>query len=391
MKPKYNPLIILITGFPINMVRAYFFIYLPILVNNQAGSSELALSMSIAGALSLIFSFSGGLIADSLGRKPMAVLSVFSMIPTLGLLLMKNPLAIMLSLILFHSIGIFFSPGTTALIAESTEEKIRGRVFSLVHVSSTVAWIIGPMLTNWIIKKLGFVYVLYVVLVMLFILSLFRLMLVETLPKKRPLNGVTSEIKKNIISSIKNSDFRKLLNTPLAPLALLFCLSAFISSCFNTFLYPYLDSWMKLDSDVIVNVFSASRFFVLVAYFVAGFMVDYLSPKKTFIVDILGDSITMTLFALLSKYAPTYSLIFLALSGLFGEALSNIAYSVYTSKHQKEYLATAYGTLNTLPGLIGIFAPVIWGALWRVDPWLTILAVSMMTFVGLFFAIMVKE
>ena len=137
--------------------------------------------------------------------------------------------------------------------------------------------------------------------------------------------------------------------------------------------------------------FSLQRLFVTIAYPVAGLLIDYLSVKLAFLLDVLGDGVAITLFTLLSRGFPTLSLLVLPVCGFFGEAITNVAYEVYTSRHGKGLLATTYGALKVLPRPFGIVGPLVWGILWGVDPWLALLTASLMTFVGLPLTLMLKE
>ena len=75
------------------MITSYLFMYLPIVVNERAGGYYLALGMSVAYALSMVLSPIGGVLADNVGRKPLAILSPLLLLPSLLLILFNDPLS----------------------------------------------------------------------------------------------------------------------------------------------------------------------------------------------------------------------------------------------------------------------------------------------------------
>ena len=293
---------------------------------------------------------------------------------------------------LFHSLSALTGPGLTALIAESVDENVRGRAFSYLRMTSQAAWILGPLLLAWVGERFGYSTLVGFMVVMLCLLSFSRLALIETLVKRRNIGEGVTELRKIILNALKKlGSLKRGFDIPLLPLALILCLSAFVSSCFNTYLFPYLRAEMGLGTEIIGGVFSAQRFFVMIAYPVAGFLIDRLSAKVAFILDILGDGLAITLFVVLSRYAPVQSLLVLPFAGFFGEALLNVAYEVYTSKHEKRYLATAYAALDILPSIIVIISPPVWGTIWGLDPWLALMVASLVTFIGLPLAMALRE
>lgn len=120
----------------------------------ELGASDLQIGTVFSGlAASLaLFQLVGGLMADQVGRKPVAVLPVFGVVAAVGWMAQardwRGLLVGHLGLTLFASLQ---SPGFTALLAESVPPAERGRAFSAVAFASRVAGTAGPALGAWLL------------------------------------------------------------------------------------------------------------------------------------------------------------------------------------------------------------------------------------------------
>jgi MFS family permease len=112
-----------------------------------ATDQQIGTAFSLFAAIMALFQFVGGLLADRVGRKPVAVLPILGLV---GIFFWMAAVGSWQQLIVAHmafaTLASIQSPGFSALLAESVPAKERGRAFGIVSTGGRVARAAGPAL-----------------------------------------------------------------------------------------------------------------------------------------------------------------------------------------------------------------------------------------------------
>ncbi len=148
-----------------------------------ASDTQIGTAFSLFAAAFALFQLLGGLLADRVGRKPVAVLPVFGVVVAVagmaGAGSWQQLLVGHLALAAFASLQ---SPGFNALLAESVPPEERGRAFGTVSFGSQIASAAGPALGAWLLTFTRLPALLWSTVTVGILVSLVRLILLrETL------------------------------------------------------------------------------------------------------------------------------------------------------------------------------------------------------------------
>ncbi len=151
-----------------------------------ASDAQVGLAFSLLAAAFAIFQLLGGLLADRVGRKPVAVLPILGVV--VGVAWMARAQTWTALLIGHLTLGAFASlqsPGFSSLLAESVPPAERGRAFSTVTFASRVASAAGPALGAFLLTFAGLPTLLWGTVVVGVGISVVRLALLrETLGER---------------------------------------------------------------------------------------------------------------------------------------------------------------------------------------------------------------
>lgn len=117
-----------------------------------ASDTQIGFAFSLLAAAFALFQLIGGLLADRVGRKPVAVLPVFGVV--LAVAGMAQARTWQQLLVGHLALGIFASvqsPGFTTLLVESVPIRERGQALGAVTVASRIASAAGPALGAWLL------------------------------------------------------------------------------------------------------------------------------------------------------------------------------------------------------------------------------------------------
>lgn len=121
-----------------------------------ADTIQIGTAFSLFAAALALFQLVGGILADRVGRKPVAVLPIFGVGLAVAWMARasgwQDLLAGHLGLAVFASAQ---SPAFTTLVAESVPASERGRAFGTIALASRVANAVGPALGAWLLLSLA--------------------------------------------------------------------------------------------------------------------------------------------------------------------------------------------------------------------------------------------
>jgi len=145
-----------------------------------ATERQIGTAFTLFSAAFALFQLLGGLIADRIGRKPVAVLPIFGVVVSVAWMARAEDWRALLvghvALAVFASAQ---SPGFTALLAESVPPEERGRAFGAVSFASRLANAAGPALGAWLLAFYSLPTLLWITVVVGAVVSLVRLLLLQ--------------------------------------------------------------------------------------------------------------------------------------------------------------------------------------------------------------------
>ena len=145
-----------------------------------ATERQIGTAFTLFSAAFALFQLLGGLLADRIGRKPVAVLPIFGVAVSVAWMARATDWR---SLLVGHvSLAVFASlqsPGFTALLAESVPPEERGRAFGAVSLASRVANAAGPAIGAWLLTFFVLPTLLWITVAVGVVVSLVRLLLLE--------------------------------------------------------------------------------------------------------------------------------------------------------------------------------------------------------------------
>jgi MFS family permease len=152
-----RPVWILFAGTFLNKFGAFVIPFLSLYMTGRGFSiAQAGVAMAAYGAGHFLACVIGGQLADSLGRRPTLVLSMFS---TAGVMLTLSqarsfPLIVTLTL-LAGLTGELYRPACSAMLADLVPQGQRVRAFSAYRIAFNAGWALGPA-TAGIISKYSF-------------------------------------------------------------------------------------------------------------------------------------------------------------------------------------------------------------------------------------------
>lgn len=145
-----------------------------------ATERQIGTAFTLFSAAFALFQLLGGLLADRIGRKPVAVLPIFGVAVSVAWMARAGDWRALLvghvALAVFASAQ---SPGFTALLAESVPPEERGRAFGAVSFASRLANAAGPALGAWLLAFYSLPTLLWITVAVGIVVSLVRLLLIQ--------------------------------------------------------------------------------------------------------------------------------------------------------------------------------------------------------------------
>ena len=303
----------------------------------------------------------GGYLADKIGRKKLLLFPTFFLpIVYIAAACSRDWVYVMALLTLGNLIQGLQTPALYSLMAESVEEKDRGMSFSILEISISMGYTIGPFIgaflfgSEWIKPFLnnGFIKDCDPV----------QLMIMMTGIALIPACFVRFLIK----DSAKHEDFQvtfKEIKNAFNPnlILLLFAFISFGLMIDTTFYGPFIPLYAKeklgMDEKSILTMFMLGGLFAMFFNLVNGKITALIGSKKAMIIGTLGHAFLFIPWLMsgnvttaLIVYIPSY--LFLQLSYIAHDTIMSDVTDIRTR-------STVVGVFFTIPGLCGALAPLV--------------------------------
>jgi predicted MFS family arabinose efflux permease len=311
---------------------------------------------------SSLASFPSGVISDSFGRKNMMLLSIFFSIFTLVLLfLFKDPLWLFIALI-FQGLSMsFMGPSSSAYVIDVIPKEGRGKAYATLAFLQSLSGIVATSVTGVIAVFFGFHW-LFVAALILELVTLCCTMLYLN----ESLSYTSERFEEKQANRLSYADFKNgliILKNPLL-LAVLFGI------IFHTlgigiqgpYLTIYAGDVLAFSLPSIGLMLSAEQLGILIGHLPSGRIVDKYGGEISFAFHIAATSPCMILFTVSEN--PVLASVILFIWGLtFG--LDNVSRQSLIAKYRSQAgVATAYGIINLISGMVALFSPVVGGLIW---------------------------
>ncbi len=303
----------------------------------------------------------GGYLADKIGRKKLLIYPSFLLpIVYIAAACSRDWMFVMVFLTLGNLIQGLQTPALYSLMAESVEEKDRGMSFSILEISISMGYTIGPFigaflfqgkwiksfLVNGIIKNSDPVQLMILLTGIILIPACFIRFLIRDVVKHEDFQVTFSDI--------KNAFNRNLI---ILLLAFIFFGLMIDTTFYGPFIPLYAKEKLGMDEKTILTMFMLGGLFAMFFNLVNGKITAHLGSKKAMIVGTLGHAFLFIPWLLSGNintavmiYIPSY--LFLQLSYIAHDTIMSEVTDIRTR-------STVVGVFFTIPGLFGALAPLI--------------------------------
>ncbi len=372
-------MIVLLSSFVLSVSIGYLRQwYFQVALSRLFGAEVVGYFFAVALLLSALASLVGGYFSDVVGRRLLIVVGTCVIALSCCLLLMEfwvGLAVVVASLVLLYvGVGVVSSP-YSSLVAESVHPRYRGRVFSLVSLSTFLGMAVSSFIAGYLVAKgLLYMYLLSSILAVAAVIA--RLGLVET----RLRSGSC------VLSLCSPSSFvrylREVARLPGLVYLLLFIFFASFSSSLSAVYLPiYLDRFLHLGFSVLGVLYTAMLLVAAFSQPVAGYLVDLLGVRFCVLFALFALGLLMSLFTYFSLLG-LFECVYLLVPTPFFSAILSTAYMVYVAKLSPvERRATTYGVAYGLSVVAQSVAPVVGSVLWSLDPYFVPLSIAVTQYV----------
>lgn len=375
-----NIILLSISTFLASFVYGYFYWNLARIVDMYGGVGLVAYYFTYASIVMAILTFFSGIISDVIGRKPMVILSAILYALGLSLLLVKSPISLLISIMLMFAATAFSGGSIQALISESSSGSILGRVFSITMFISLVGMSLGSTTLAIISSSFNLETAIIAAVFTLWFCIILRVMLKET--------------RSGDSLSLKEVGFKTLrliiADEKYYPVVVLM-VSAGLFNYFNVYLTLYFDKVLNFNEGLIGSIWALIMISTGLGQPFAGWFTDKYGVVKSYVLGLLMAGIMMVLFVAISRINPFLAVIFIVIQN-FTVSLNHVAYNVYIAKVSHVSIrASAYASTWSIFTLASIPAYMIGGALWGIDPTLTLIIPAVVDIAMIMFALRLKH
>lgn len=317
---------------------------------------------TVRDLISSLASFPSGVISDNFGRKNMFLLAIsFSILTLFLLFLFKDPLLIFMALI-FQGLSVsFMGPSSSAYVIDVIPRERRGKAYATLAFLQSLSSIIATSVAGIIAVIFGFYWLFFIALILESIaLCGTVLYLNESLnhrlerPNERRLDRLSYSNFKNDLAMLKNP----------------FLLAVLFGVIFHTlglgiqgpYLAIYANDVLAFSLPTISLMLSAQQLGILIGHLPSGSIVDRYGGEISFAFHIAATSPCMILFTISGN--PIMASTILFFWGLtFG--LDNVSRQSLIAKYRsRSGVATAYGMISLISGVVALISPMIGGLIW---------------------------
>lgn len=319
-----------------------------------ANELEICVAFALMSIAAGVFQFSGGVLADRIGRKPLVV------IPTVisGLLYIlggfsKGWLWFVLIMILSNVVSSLQSPGIFAIMSESVDERRKGPAFGLFQFFIGLSLAIGPLVGALLLHYLPIPELVIMTGAVTVFVGFWRY---NTLQETKRLKNSTGQF-----------NFREIFHGRLLLLLMVsICFTAFMNlTVYGPFIPIFSHDVIGLTKKQINLLFAVGPFAAMVISLLAGRLTEALGARPVLAISVVASG-GCTLFWMQSRDFNGALWMFAFAYCFFQVAL--VAYNTILANMANEKAAgRVLGALGTVTGLIsaaaiplaGVFVPML--------------------------------
>lgn len=350
----------IVTSFSDNLYGSLLGLY----ITYNLGVSILiyGLMNTVQGLVSSLIVFPSGALSDHFGRKAMAIIALIFSISTLAVLLLAKDLPLLFLVLVLQGLGSSFSdPSRSAYVIDVITKERRGIAFATLAFFQSLSSIVATSIAGIIAGIYGY-YWLFSASLILELIALCG----TTLYLKESLHYMRDAAEERRLSEPPHKNLRNGLAILKSPplLAVLF------GVVFHTvglgiegpYLAIYAQDVLTFSLPSIGLILGAQQLGIFIGHLPSGRIVDKYGGEISFAFHILATSPTMILFTVAGN--PVLSSMVLFFWGLsFG--LDNVSRQSLISKYRlRAGVATAFGVISLVSGVISLISPTIGGWIW---------------------------
>ncbi|MEM2275704.1 MAG: MFS transporter [Thermoproteota archaeon] len=312
--------------------------------------------------MSSLASFPSGVISDNFGRKNMLITSiVFSILSLVLLFSFKDALWLIIAFVFQGLSASFMAPSSSAYVIDVVPEERRGKSYATIAFLQSFSGMVATSVAGMVATILGFSW-LFAIALMLEALTLCSAMLYLT----ESLNHNLEKVYRRPSPESFYANFKNGLAMLKNPLMLAVLLGIIFHTLGIGIQSPYLAIYARdvlaFSLPSISLMLSAEQLGILIGHFPSGRIVDKYGGEISFAFHIAATSLCMLLFMISGN--PISAGMILFFWGLtFG--LDNVSRQSLIAKYRSQTgVATAYGIINLISGIVALISPTIGGLIW---------------------------
>jgi len=333
-------------------------------ITNNLGVSILIFGLmnTVRDLISSLASFPSGILSDDFGRKNMTIIAIAFSISNLVLFLFFQDIPLLfLALICQGLSSAFMGPSSSAYVIDVITKERRGKAYATLAFLQSLSSIIATSMAGVVAVVFGFNWLFGIALIFESIA-----LCSTTLYLKESLHHGREKIEER---GLRESPYGKLRNG-LAILRNPLLLAVLFGIVFHMlglgiqgpYLAIYASDVLTFSLPSISLMLSAEQLGIFIGHLPSGRIVDKYGGEIAFAFHIIATSPSMILFTIAGN--PVLASIILFFWGLtFG--LDNVSRQSLIAKYRSSAgVATAYGVISLISGVIALISPVIGGWIW---------------------------
>ncbi|NPB00814.1 MAG: MFS transporter, partial [Crenarchaeota archaeon] len=286
-----NIVLLYVTGFLMSIVFGFLTWYLPLIISERYGTSILGYVYFLINIFLAILSLTGGIIADSIGRRATLLLSALCLIFSTLLLFMieQLPTAALASIILLMFSSSLRGPAALSLLTESIPQDRYSRFLSLASLFSTCGMTMGSILYSFLLTYID-VGTLYLTLVIISVLVLI-------------LCSFSVEINIKHERPVKIFNFSRTIFHVKSYVYMLISASlwALAISITEPYIAPVYKQVLELQVNIIGLIYAITFILRLAVTSLSGHIIEKLGPINAIVIDCVLSGSSLIIFTWLAK------------------------------------------------------------------------------------------
>jgi MFS family permease len=305
------------------------------------------------GMLSIIL---GGLLADSLGRRPAIAIAIIGVaVAAVALGFSRSFMVLALAILVFSLCSQSLRTIIRVFVAEKLPEEVRGRGLGVILTVIALVGAIAPTVGGYLVKVHGFMFV-FELSAVIAIASLIPLLFVGESASRRGFRLVV--VAKPVRALISTLGF----GSPLLVYYISWCVYSFGTDMVIPYVSLFANTVLGFSVEEVGFMFTLALTLTIPAYYVGGVLADRLGYRLALMLSLGLNALLLTLMAYSSNKIMAIALWALASFVFMTHEAAEIALLVRLAP--PEARSTAMSVLATLISLTTIPSPLVGGMLW---------------------------